>query len=1001
MVALFVPMTFAQSGSITGKVTNAESGEVVPTANVLLVEISRGAATNLEGVYSIDDVPAGTYTLRVTFVGYQAYEEEVTIQAGQQLTHDVELQPGEIGLDELVVTGYGVETQRELTGSISKVSSEDFEDVPVQSTAGILQGRAAGVQVTASSGTAGAAFEVDIRGDGSINAGDDPLYIVDGVQISFAQNPSDNDSPLNNINPKDIESIEVLKDAAAASIYGAQAANGVVLITTKRGQEGATQVSASVQRGAREFVRNVDYMNTDQWIEWQRLAYDIRGLSQAQADEAIRNTLPSYGHDRDTPFSELPNTDWFDLITRPGATQIYNMSLSGGNEDTRFYISGGYEKDEDQLRASHFERFNLRTNIDHTVSSNFSTSLNLSLSNSKSRNICEDGFFVNCPLSGVTFLLPFGYPYNEDGSYNTSFPGFGQIVNPEVVLNEDVARRSSVQIIGDISATYNFTSWLSLRTQFGLDWRNARNYDYANQIARPDLGGNLFEGIDTNVNFTTNTVLNFRQTFDEVHNFSGLLGGEYRRDYARDVNAVGRGFSTPLFKVLDGAATPISASGDFSEFRVAGYFGNLKYNYDNRYFVNVTARYDGSSRFGSENRWGFFPSASAAWAIAEEEFFDVDAVEQLKLRASYGVTGNSQIGRYAALGLYELSGSYNGVTGLEPDQLANTILTWEESSSVNVGVDYSLWGGRLSGTIDAYQRDNTELLLNTPLPSSSSFGSITRNIGHVRNKGIEFSFNSVNVDIGDFVWTSNFNIAWVDDEIMELTEGTEQLFPGSTTPFEVGRSQSALDLTRWAGVNPADGRPMWYDVDGNITYQPSEEDEVAFHEDGTKDITGGFGNRFTYKGLTLNVFFQYAFGGVSEPAQVTVWGMTQAAGSASLPVVEMLTESWKQPGDMAPIPSPLPLGVFEHTDTDFWGTNSDMLYYSNNYIRLKNATLSYNLPSSLVDRVGLGNVRLYVTGLNLLTFDNYPGYDPEATGITTAASIPVARQINGGIEVQF
>lgn len=1002
MVALFVPMAFAQNGSITGTVTNAETGEVIPSANVFLVQISRGAVTDIEGEYEIDNVPAGTYTLRVSFVGYRTSTTDVTVTAGQETEHNVELSYGEIGLDELVVTGYGVETKRELTGSISKVGSEDFEDVPVQNTAGILQGRAAGVQVTTQSGTAGAAFEVDIRGDGSINAGDDPLYIVDGVQISFASNPSDNDSPLNNINPKDIESIEVLKDAAAASIYGAQAANGVVLITTKRGQSGATQIRASVQRGARDFVRNVNYMNTQQWIEWQEIAHDLAGFTPAQAESNIRDEFPGYGVPRDTPYSELRNTDWFDIVTRTGTTEIYDMSLSGGSEDTRFFISGAYEYDQDQMRASDFTRYNLRTNIDHTVSDKFSTRLNLSLSNSIGTNICQDGFFINCPLSGVTFLMPFGYPYNDDGSYNDQFPGFGLIVNPEVILNEVDRKRSSVQLIGDVAATYNFTNWLSLRTQFGMDWRNANNYIYSNSIARPDLGGSLTEGYDTNVNFTTNTVLNFRQTFDEVHNVSGLVGGEYRRDYNRDVSATGQGFSTPLFTVIDAAATTVGSGGDFSEFRVAGYFANLKYNYDNRYFLNTTARYDGSSRFGSENRWGFFPSISAAWAISEEEFFDVDIVEDVKLRASYGVTGNSQIGRYAALGLYELSGSYNGVTGLEPDQLANTLLTWEESSSFNIGLDYSMWAGRFSGTIDVYQRDNTQLLLNTPLPSSSSFGSITRNIGHVRNQGIEFSFNSVNVDMNDFVWSSNFNIALVDDEIMELTEGDEQLFPGSSTPFEVGRSQSSLNLAVWAGVNPADGRPMWYDENGEITYDVTEADEVPYREDGAQDITGGLGNRFSYKGLSLDVFFQYSFGGISSPRQVTVWGMTQAAGSFSLPVVEMLTESWHEPGDMVAIPAPLTLGNFFHDgETDGYFTGSTNHYYRTDYIRLKNATLSYNLPNSLVDQVGLGNVRLFVTGLNLATFSSFPGYDPEAAGITTAGSIPVARQVNGGIEVQF
>ncbi|MDZ7771929.1 MAG: SusC/RagA family TonB-linked outer membrane protein [Balneolaceae bacterium] len=1013
MVALIAPMTFAQDGSITGTVTDAETGDVVPTANVILLPIQRGDAADVDGIYLIEDVPSGTYTLRVTFVGYTAYETEVTIEAGQQLTHDVELEQGEIGLDELVVTGYGVESKRELTGSIAKVSSEDFEDVPVQNTAGILQGRAAGVQVTTSSGTAGAGFEVDIRGDGSINAGDDPLWIVDGVQVSFSnQSGQVDESPLNGINPKDIESIEVLKDAAAASIYGAQAANGVILITTKRGQSGETQVSASVQRGARTFVENVEYMNSQQYIQYLQKAYRTSGFGEEAANDVIRSLLPSYGIPANTPFSEVPSTDWFDFITRPGASQTYNMSLSGGNEDTRFYISGAYEKDDDQIKYSGFQRYSLRSNIDHQVSSKFSTRLNLSLSNSKFNGVCQDGYYINCPLSGSTFMLPFTQPYvteqmtqyNPDlqvGDYSPYFPFIGAGSQPAILFNEVSRNTSTVQIIGDVQATYNFTSWLSLRTQFGMDWRNGRDYRYDNPVARPGQGGTMSEGINTTVNFTTNTVLNFRQTFDEVHNFSGLLGGEYRRDFTRDLGTSGIGFPNELFTVLDAAAEATSTSGEFDEFRIAGYFGNLKYNYDNKYFVNLTARYDGSSRFGADNRWGFFPSVAASWAVSEEDFWNVDAFEDLKIRASYGVTGNSQIGRYAALGLYGLSGSYNGVSGLGPSQLSNPLLTWEESGSVNIGVDYSLWAGRLSGSIDVYRRDNTQLLLNQPLPGDSSFGSITRNIGHVRNEGIEFSFNSVNVDIGDFLWTSRFNFAATENEIMELSEGEDALFPGSMTPYEVGRSQSALNQIRWAGVNPADGRPMWYDENGDITYTPTEADEVERDEDYASDFTGGLGNRLSYKGLTLDFFFQYSFGGISRPSQMTVWGMAQASGSGTNPILEMLTESWGQPGDITPIPSPLVFGNFYHTDTDGYFTGSTNYYWKTNYIRLKNATLSYNLPNSLMDRLGLGNVRLYVTGLNLLTITSFPGYDPETTSLSTAGSIPVARQINGGIEVDF
>lgn len=998
-MALFVSTAVAQTGTLTGTVTGPE-GATIPSANVLLQEIQRGAATDANGEYEISNVPVGTYTLRVSFVGYQTYNEQVTIQQGENEVN-IQLSEGQVGLDELVVTGYGAQSKRELTGSISSVSSEEIQDVPTQNAAGILQGRAAGVQVSTTSGAPGGGFEVEVRGEGSINAGDDPLYIVDGVQLSTSNLSEEVDeSPLNSIAPEDIASIEVLKDAAAAAIYGAQAANGVVLITTKRGQRGDTQIQASVSRGVRTDIDNIEYMDRDQILEYFIRAGKFNFGSREAGESYVRNVyLPFFGYAADTPFDQIANTDWREFTTRTGSSQNYSMSISGGDEKTRFRLSGGYENTEGHIKSSDYQRYRIRSNFDHQVSSKFSTRINIGLTNNLFNGVCEDGFFINCPVSAAAFESPISFPFNEDGSYN-SFTRFGFTNNPAVVLNEVTRETSAVSILGDIQGTYNFKPWLSLTTQFGLDWRSTRDKRYDNPIANPGDNGSINESEATVTNFTTNTVLNFRQTFDDVHNVSGLVGLEYRRDFTKELESSGTGFPNKLFSVLNAAATPTFTSGFENEFRTAGYFTNLKYNFDQRYYLSATARYDGSSRFGANERWGFFPSISGRWAIAEEDFFNSEIVEDLALRVGYGVTGNSSIGLYEARGLYGLSGSYSGTSALAPTQLANPNLTWEEARELNIGLDASLWRGRLTVTVDAYQRDNEALLLSEPLPSDSGFGSITRNIGAVRNQGIEFSFNSVNVTAGDFQWSSRFNISFSDNEILELSEGTTALNPGSITPLQVGKGLRDLQIVRWAGVNPADGRPMWYDAEGNITYNPTNEDQVFTGESGSQDAVGGFGNTFRYKGLSLDVFLQGAFGQQALPQQVFFFGQAQIASSFTNGITKALNESWQNPGDIVPIPAPK-LGSSAYPGTDFYSQSSSNAFSNTDYIRLKNVTLRYSLPSSLTDQLNLRGVSLYVTGLNLVTWTEYPGFDPEVAGGFTAASYPPARQVNGGITVDF
>jgi TonB-linked SusC/RagA family outer membrane protein len=1001
---LFTSVTaFAQTGSITGTVTNAETGEPVLSANVFIQQLQRGAATDADGEFTISNIPVGSYELRITYVGYKTYNEQVQIQPGENEV-SVELQSGSVGLDELIVTGYGTELESELTTAISSVQSEEFENVPVQNAAGILQGRAAGVKVTTTSGTPGGGFNVQIRGQGSINSGTRPLYIVDGVQISFSnQNGTNDNTPLNAIPPSNIESVQVLKDAAAASIYGARAANGVVIIETNRGQSGATQVSASVSRGATSRIQNNDYFSRDQFIEYFQAAiqYDNPGVSAAAVDNFFRTTyLPQYGFAADTDFNDLPDTDWFEYNARSGVSSNYNLTVSGGSEESTYRISGNFEDTDGYIPGNNFQNYAFTGNFDQQVSSKFSTRQSIKLSSQKFVGPCQDGFFINCPISQAAFLSPLAQARDSTGAYSQNFPFIGATNNPAVVLNETSRETSVLQILGSFGASYNFTNWLTAQTLVAMDYRKEDESIFANSVANPADGGSLTEISAPISNFQVSGRLNFNRALDDKNTISGLVGAEYRRDYTRQIGASGIGFPVTNFNVLNTTATPTGAFGFNNEFRTAGYFANVKYNYDDRYLVNITGRYDGSSRFGQEVRFGFFPSASAKWSISDEDFFESDLFETLQLRASYGITGNSLLGRYPARALYSTSGSYNGTTGLRPSQLGNQQLSWEQAATLNFGLDYSMLSGRISGSIDVYQEDTDDLLLGQPLPVDSGFGSITRNIGEIRNEGIEFTVRTVNIRTDDFTWRSNFNFGVNRNEVLSLNEGLDALFPSGTQPVEVGQSIDHWKVVQYAGVNPADGRPFWYTKDGDLTYNPDTVDDRVGYDGAEEDVNGGLRNAFSFKGLTLSAFFQFSYGQRAIPQQITAFGISQVGGSQTNGIEQRLTEAWREPGDVKPFPAPSRFFTYPNSGVGYFLGGTDKIYDAS-YIRLKDVTVSYNLPASLTESLSLGNVRLYATGLNLVTWTSYIGFDPEIAGDITQGSIPVGRTVRGGIEVQF
>ncbi len=982
---LATAVAFAQNRVITGTVISSEDNLGVPGATVLVKGTTVGTATDLDGRYSIN-VPAGSDVLVFSFVGLTT--QEVTI--GNQSTIDVTLEPDVQSLSEFVITSYGDQSKREITGAIASVKGEVFENLPVQSFDRAMQGRIAGVQVTSTSGQPGGTLNVRIRGVGSINAGNAPLYIVDGVQISSGGlSGQGTQNALGSINPNDIESIEVLKDAAAAAIYGAQAANGVVLITTKKGGKGQTRVTLTAQEGIVQPLNLYDVMNASQLAGIKREAYINAGLDPAGA-------AATYGDPEDP---NLESYDWVDELYRNGRLSVYDLSVSGGDDKTSFYLSGSYTRQEGQIIMSDYERATGRLNITHRPNKNLTIAANLSLAFQNTNGSIANGNFVNSPFQAGFTSRPNVPIYNEDGSF-ARYPSnhlFGYNIVEGVTL--ETRSGKSVQTVSNLQLNYQITPWLSWTSYFGIDFSD--NADINNRPSSIPVfssfgGQSVFTDRRTN-NFNTNHNFSFNKKFNEVHTVSGVAGFEYKAENVDSNFGTGRGFPNPQLIYLNNAADPFDVGSFYTEFKRAGVFGQVKYDYDDRYTADFTLRRDGHSRFGEENRWGTFYAASVGWRLSSEGFLqDVNWLDNLRLRASFGVTGNSNIANFASRTLVGSAGQYLGGGALTLSQLGNDLLTWEESETTNIGLDWTLFNGRIIGTVDVWRRDSKSLLFNTPLPIDSGFGSITRNTGLVRNQGIDIDLQTVNVVAGKFQWSTAFNITFLENELLELYDGLDRI--GNN--LIVGRPIQFWYTHQYLGVNPANGLAMYDDGTGtgNYTYITGQN-TLDYRGSGLPTSYGGLSNTFTYGPVSLEVFFQYQFGNIASNSDIQNlqnWG----AGTGNLEVSQL--DYWRQPGDITTVGKPFEGG--QEAGTSNVSIFSTRRLSDGGYIRLKQVTLNYTLGSAAANKIGMQSANLFVQGLNLLTWTNFNGIDPEVVGLignSTFARYPNARQFSAGLTLNF
>lgn len=1008
-VVLAVSSAMAQNRTITGKVAD-ETGKLLEGASVQAKGSKTAVLTKADGSFSIQ-VAQNVKSIIVSYVGSDAME----IALNGESVYAVSLKKKVDPLEEVVVTGYQARKKRDEAGAISSIKAAQIENLPNASLDKALQGKAAGVLVQATNGLPGGAINVRIRGQGSYLAGNDPLYIVDGVQINtrsdgnFTQN-----NPLAFLNPDDIETIDILKDAASAAIYGSNASNGVVIITTKKGKAGKTKFNANVYMGSVQLMKKLQMSNSQEYFRMRAEAYgnsnnrawdDLTNLQTTLSELRVPNTGTMTKDQALAAAAALPTYDWQDAAFRTGSIQNYELSASGGNEKTTFRVAGNYSFQEANVTKADFKRAGIRFDIQNKATDRLTIGSSVNLSTFMQNNpFATSGSFLGSPAFSASGIIPVNPIYNPDGTYY-GVPGqtpanlIGTLNQNIIQVNDyNSGYQRTNQIIGNITLDYKINSWLTFKTLVGMDYRltQGKNVRDSRTADGFNLKGNVNVQSNWNTNINTYQTLNFNKTFGTKHRLDGIVGFEYRRENNESITANGQVFPTYQFTSLNNAATPVSVGEFFSGFRRNGFFGKVNYGFDRKYLVAFTLRRDGSSRFGSDNQYGTFWGISGAWNIDQENFLkNSDVINSLKLRASYGSTGNDQIGNFDGLGLYGGGGIYNNGSGIAFSQLANPKLKWETNVTTNLGLDFGLFGNRVTGSIEVYNKETRDLLISQPIQITTGFGSITSNVGRLTNRGIELTLGGDIIKAkkqGGFNWNTTFTFAYNRNEVKELYDGLKIL--PSDNSVQVGQPLGVLFTQQFAGVNPATGRPMWYDSLGNLTYQVLAKDRKIIGPQNTPLYQGGLRNSLSFKNFTFDFFFQYEYGRYSSDGQANFL----IENIARINVLkDAYDQRWTTPGQMTFFPRYLLTSAESKGSGAQSGTRT---FFKADYVRLKNVAVYYDLSPSLVKKAGLSSFRFYVQGTNLWTASDWFSYDIEFVGTATGI-VPQTKNYTVGVQVGF
>ena len=969
LFAVLTTLTFAQKGDVvvSGVVVDEASGE--PLIGVTIISDSmRGVTTDLSGAYTIS-APEGA-TLTYSYMGYK--EESWKIPAGaKEAIHNVRLKSESEVIDDVVVIAYAVRKKGTVAGSVATVKSDKVETTPTAAFDQALQGQVAGLSVLSNSGEPSASATMTIRGTNSINSGTAPLYILDGVPISA--------SDFNTINPADIESLSVLKDASSTSIYGARAANGVIVITTKRGRmSDRPRIEYRMQLGfSQADASKWDLMNTEERIRYEKEV----GMSSGQNYALLSQT----------------NVNWMEEVFNSSAPlKNYEVAVSGADDKTNYYLSGGYYNQQGTAVGSAFERFSMRANVQRKAAEWLSLGTSTMLNYQKIQQADEGAYTLVTPISAARFMLPYWNPRRADGSIASiedgSWKGNGQ--NPLEWLANNPVHYQKYKLISTLYAEAKPIDGLSIRSQLGIDYSHTTGYGKSYPSYAPNQGnGSASRSSTDGYNLTITNTANYTFDIDGDHNFTFLLGQEGVDYHYEAFSLLSEGQNNDRLTSIS-TGTRVTSWNDTtdSDYGFLSFFSRGEYNYDRRFYAEAAFRLDGSSRFGKANRWGAFWSMGLMWDIAKEEFLlpYTDWFTTAQVSFSTGTSGNSSIPNYEHLALVGGGADYMGDAGVGLAQPGNENLGWEKPWTTNFALHAGFWN-RLNVDLELYYKVTSDMLMEVPVPySTSGFGYYWDNVGEMINAGAELSLNATLVATDDLLWTVNANVAYNYNEITELYNGvTEYERSGTNTKLQVGHPLGEFFINRYAGVNPANGEALWYDKNGQITNELRDEDKVAVGKTYIAPWQGGFGTTLTWRGFSLSTQFSW----VADRWMLNNDRYFDESNGrfATYNQSRRLLDRWQQPGDITDIPR-----HGEYTEFD------SRLLEDASFLRLKNVMLSYSLPSEWLQRQNVvRGARVYVQAQNLLTFTHFSGLDPEGTTNVYAAQYPMARQYTFGLDLTF
>ncbi|WP_291858060.1 TonB-dependent receptor [Marinilabilia sp.] len=974
---LFFPLhqLSAQELTVRGTITDGMD-EPLPGASVVIKGTAKGTITDVDGQYSLE-VPSDA-VLVFSFIGMKSTEENVD---GRSVI-DIRMKEEIATLDELVVIGYGSVKKKDVTTSISSVSTKELDKKPITNVAQAIQGRAAGVSVMKPNGSPGAGMVVRVRGTTSLNGNNDPLYVVDGVPMT----------DISYLTPNDIESMQILKDASSAAIYGSRAANGVVMITTKSGQAGVAKITFNGHVGVTDLTNTIEPLNVSQY----------------------RDLIDDLGLNMNLPESLTDRTDWYDETYQTALTHNYQMSVTNGDDKTNYYISGGYSKEDGVVKVSFFERYNFKANIENEIRSWLKVGANVSYSDYTGNGIISG---TGANRAGVVLSVintptyaPVWSEENPEQYYN-NFYGVNITHPVENMSRSEDNQTNNQRLLATGKAEITFTPDLNFKSTVTLDRTYTHEVSFLDPIKTAWGRSNFGQAND---NRSLGTVMIYDNIFSykkslERHDFDLMMGSSATTSRWSQSYQSASHFRDGTIKTLNAANKISQGNGTFSaDWTIMSYFGRLGYNFDDKYLITMNMRADGSSKLHPDHRWGYFPSVSGAWRLSSEPFMEsLSWLDDLKLRGGYGQTGNqSGLGDYAYLERYNIQrqnwweeGKSNATVNLSQANLRNTDLTWETTTQTNVGLDLTVLRSRLTFNMDWYYKKTTDMLMVTGLPSGSAAAStITRNEGEMTNKGFEFMVNSRNMNRNNFSWDTNFNISFNRNELtnLQLTKVysyavTSDFVNENAVRNEPGRSLGGFYGYISDGVDPETGELMYRDVNGDGILSTTDRTYIG---DPNPDFTYGMTNTLSYKGLSLNILLQGSYGNdIYNASRIETEGMYDAKNQSTA-----VLDRWRIPGQITDMPK---AGYKIKTSSYFVEDGS--------YLRVKDITLSYEFNRGLIERWGISRIQPYFTATNLLTLTGYSGMDPEVNQWGNNGAVqgidwgtyPQTRSFVFGVNVEF